>query len=442
MDDRRTMQDDYLGASAGIDAGGVHLNSTLFGGALWDIRRALDPLTADRVVYRALTGYLTPLDDFVDGRNAVLAAGRELKLTRAQLQKVAAAFDAHGIRAGWQQGLGLDSRPLLPDAAPEERPAVAEGRWVARGNEAGGTKSALYTGSTTSAAKPVRLSPDDGRTHSWPATDGKSSAWLAFDYDAQGNWRMEVLTRSLSGGPVRSLLRSTQWISEVQVSGSDVAFRGTDSATGRTRVHLSRNGAPAVELPLADGHTARGLTLKDGLLGWTESWTAGSGEVNAPTVYSIATGKVTAQYVAGDPNATSGTTTDSTLLAGGRLLWVQRPGDRTKGRSIRSGAVNGSGVTDVLPATSPLAASIATLAASDQAITFETGAHEPAGGWTHATLPKQWQLPIAGGTPQRLSCNRGSQQTAAADLGTRVLWLDSTAGRTDLVARDRPAGTC
>ncbi|MCX5205572.1 M4 family metallopeptidase [Streptomyces sp. NBC_00237] len=441
MDDRRTMKDHFLGASSDIDNGGVHLNSTIFSGALWDLRRALDPLTADRLVYRALTGYLTPLDDFVDGRNAVLAAARELKLTRAQLQSVATAFDTHGIRSGWERGLGLDSHMLLRDAASEEQPAVAGGRWVMRGRAAGKTSDALFTGSTTGTAAPTRLSPDDGRTHSWPATDGRSVAWLAIDYDAQGNREMEVLTRSLSGGPVRSLFRSARWITRVQVSGSDVAFQVSDESD-RKRVRLSRNGAPAVELPLTEGHTTNGLTLKDGTLGWTESWTARSGEVDAPTVYSIATGKVTAQYVAGDPNGGSGSTTYSLLLVGKRLLWVQAPDDPKKGSSIRSGALNGSGATDVLPADSPFATAITGIAASDQAITFDTDAYEPAGGWSHATLPKFWQLPITGGTPQRLSCNRGSQQLAAADQGTRVLWLDSTAGRTDLVVRNRPAGSC
>ncbi|MFD0350801.1 M4 family metallopeptidase [Kitasatospora aburaviensis] len=40
MDDRRTTVADYVGAPAGVDSGGVHLNSTIFSGALWDIRRS------------------------------------------------------------------------------------------------------------------------------------------------------------------------------------------------------------------------------------------------------------------------------------------------------------------------------------------------------------------------------------------------------------------
>ncbi|MFI6445918.1 M4 family metallopeptidase [Kitasatospora sp. NPDC050543] len=446
LDGHRSTVNDYLGAGAGLDGGGVHLNSTIFSGALWDIRGSLDPLTADRLVYRALADYLTPLDDFVAGRDAVLAAGRALKLNRAQLRSVAAAFDAHGIRAGWQNRLGVDSRPLLRDVSSPVAPVAADGRWVMSDNDPGTKKpAALYTGSTTSPDTPTRLSPDDGRVHGWAATDGRSAVWLAIGPDAQGKWGMEVLTRSLSGGPVRSLFHSAaQQPGEVQISGNDIAFQVTDSATGRTRVQLSHDGAPAVELPLPDGHTLSGLTLKDATLGWSESWTAGQDLVFAPTVYSIPTGKVTAQYVADAPNGGSRPVAQSTLLAGGRLLWVEVPGDRTERSSIRSGALDGSGVTDVLSGTSPYAPPRSTISitASDRAVTYGVLGSKPAGGWSNAALPKLWQIPITGGTPERLSCNRGGQYLPAADQGTRVIWLDATAGRTDLVVRNRPVGSC
>ncbi|MFI6846491.1 M4 family metallopeptidase [Kitasatospora sp. NBC_00085] len=440
LDDRRTTVDDYVGAGRGLDGGGVHLNSTIFSGALWDIRRTLDPLTADRLVYRALADYLTPLDDFVDGRNAVLAAGRALDLSPAQLRSVAKAFDGHGIRAGWQSRIGLDSRTVLPEVnSMLAAPAAANGRWVMSNSDPlGKTVPALYTGSVTGGGAPTRLSPDDGRYHIAAATDGKSAAWQVQGLDSEHRWGAEVLTRSLSGGEIRSLFRSaTQQPSEVRISGNDIAFMVSDS-DGRSRVHLSHNGAPGVELPLPDGHAPMGLTLKDGTLGWTEYWTAGEDRVYAPTVYSIAAGKVTAQYLPQDGKARIA----STVLAGGRLLWVETPGDPTKHTAIRSGAPDGSGVTDVLPGNAPYAAPSATITASDRAVTYESPSSKPSTGWSNAALPKLWQIPVTGGTPQRLSCNRGGQYQASADQGTRVIWLDATPGRTDLVVRDRPAGGC
>ncbi|MFE6746317.1 M4 family metallopeptidase [Kitasatospora purpeofusca] len=452
LDDRRTTVADYVGAPAGVDSGGVHLNSTIVSGALWDIRRTLDPLLADRLVYRALAEYLTPLDDFVDARNAVLAAGRALGLDRAQLRTVAAAFDAHGIKDGWQRRIGVDSRPLLRELSTESMaPDAAAGRWVAATAGKGAKGSmAVHTGAVTGSAEPVRLSPEDGRSHGWPATDGTTAAWVAMGPGADGNWGMEVLARPLDGGPVRSVHSgANQFVADVRVSGGDVAFLLTDHATGRSGPVLSRAGAPVVPIALPEGHQATGLAFHDGLLAWTESWQAGERTVSAPTVYSLAAGKVVAQYVVDGANAAGDTAVGSLRLAGGRLLWVETPFDRTKGSTIRSGALDGSGATDLLPAgsrpgtgTGTEPRRIASLAASDRAVTFAEAGGRVTGGTANTDLPKLWQLPLTGGTPERMSCNRGGQYSPVADRGTRVLWLDATAGRTDLVVRERAAGTC
>ncbi|MFJ8436724.1 M4 family metallopeptidase [Kitasatospora sp. NPDC094019] len=452
MDDRRTTVADYVGAPAGVDNGGVHLNSTVFSGALWDIRRTLDPLLADRLVYRALAEYLTPLDDFVDARNAVLAAGRALGLDRARLRTVAGAFDAHGIKDGWQRRIGVDSRPLLRELSTESMaPDVAAGRWVAATAGKGARGSmAVYAGAVGGSAEPTRLSPEDGRSHGWPATDGTTATWVAMGAGADGSWGMEVLARPLAGGPVRSVHRGVnQYLRDVKVSGGDIAFLMTDQATGRGGPAISRDGAPAVPIALPEGHGAAGLAFQNGLLAWTESWQAGERTVSAPTVYSLAAGKVVAQYVVDDPNTTSGTDVSGTRLVGGRLLWVETPFDPAKGSVIRSGALDGSGVTDLLPAgprpgtgTGAEPRRIAGFTASDRAVTFADAARRVTGGTKNADLPKVWQFPLTGGTPERMSCNRGGQYSPVADRGTRVVWLDATAGRTDLVVRERAAGTC
>jgi bacillolysin len=441
LDDHRTTVDDYLGALGDVDSGGEHLNSTIFSGALWDIRRTIDPLTADRVVYHALADYLTPTDDFLAGRDAVLAAGLDQGLNGRQLHALAAAFDAHGIRPGWQHRLGMDSHTLLPGIpSGMATPVAANGHWVVLANGPDGT--GLYTGTTDGHGEPVRLSPEDGRFHSWAATDGTTAVW-----EAQGGSQgpgQEVLTAPLSGqGPVRSLFKSTtQSASGLQVSGADIAFVVTDHATGRTRAQLVHDGGAAVEIPLPEGHGLADLTLRDGLLGWTETWQEGGRRVSAPTVYSIAAGKVTAQYTAHAPAGSGPSTASSTRLAGGRLLWLDTPAQATARSTIRSGAVDGSGVVDLLSADSPNAPRYTTLTASDQAVTYQLTSERPAGGWTNAALPKLWQVPLAGGAPQRLSCDRGGQYSPAADQGTRVVWLDATPGRADLVVRERPAGHC
>ncbi|MFB7470121.1 M4 family metallopeptidase [Kitasatospora sp. NPDC056184] len=441
LDDRRTTVADFLGTRHEIDAGGVHLNATIFGGALWDIRRALDPLTADRLVYRALADYLTPLDDFVAGRNAVLAAGRDLGLTKRQLRTVAAAFDAHGIKEGWQQRIGIDSRALLRDVTTGmAAPAAAHGRWVMRADGAAGV--GLYAGALDGRGTPVRLSPEDGRSHSWADTDGTNAAWVAKG-GSDPRAAQEVLTAPLSGtGPVRSVFRSTtEQVGAVRISGTDLAF--TVSSDGRTVPHVSRDGGAPVALPLPEGHSATGLVLRDGLLGWVETWQEGERLVTVPTVHSLATGTVTARFPEHAPAGSGPSLATSLALAGGRLLWLDLPDDHAARGTIRSAAPDGSGIVDLLSADFPQAPRTGPLAASDQAVTFRyENEKKPAGGWTNAALPKLWQIPLAGGAPQRVSCDRGGQYEAAADEGTRVVWLDATAGTTDLVVRDRPAGRC
>ncbi|MFJ9950738.1 M4 family metallopeptidase [Kitasatospora sp. NPDC091207] len=450
LDDRRTTVKDYIGAGLDLDSGGVHLNSTIFSGALWDIRRTLDPLTADRLVYRALTEYLTPLDDFVDGRDAVLAAGRAMNLTRAQLRSVAAAFDAHGIRAGWQSRIDTDSRALLPGASAPTGPAAGGGHWVMGSTDPNGKGGfVLYTGSTTGTGTPTRLSPDDDRMHGWAATDGTSAVWLAIGIDATGSWGTEVLTRSLSGGPIRSVFQSsTQSPVDVRISGADIAFVVRDGETNRGSVRLSRNGAPPVEVPMPEGHgvspfTASSLTLKDGRLGWIESWTAGQATVQAATAYSVATGQVTAQYALSTPDGAARPFLSSPAFAGGRLLWLQAAADPASGGdALRSGALDGSGESELLSGSSPYTPANMTFTATDQAVTFQHRGPRPSGSWSNADLPKLYQLPLTGGAPVRFSCNRGTQFSPAADQGTRVVWLDATAGRDDLVARNQPARGC
>ncbi|MFI8461576.1 M4 family metallopeptidase [Kitasatospora sp. NPDC085464] len=438
LDDHHTTVDDYVGASLSTDSGGVHLNSTIFGGALWDIRRTLDPLVADRVIYRALTEYMTPLDDFVAGRNAVLAAGRASGLTHAQLRTVAAAFDAHGIKAGWQRKLGLDSHVLLSGITNNMAAlVVADGHWVMLANTDATRKStALYTGTVTGSATPVRLSPDDGRYHSWAATDGTNAVWKAVGKDGQGVFGYELLSAPLTGaGPVRSIYHDArQEPQNIRTAGGDIVYTLRDFTTDTTRIHVVHgDGSPETVIPLPAGHGVGGLDLKDGVLAWTESWMSGQDYVNAPTAYSLAEGKVTAQYVPADPKNLA----DAVHLAGGRMLWVQTP--PTGRATIRSGALDGSGITDLLPADST-APEPYQLTVSERAVTYVSRTGRVHDDWTNARTAKLWQLPLTGGAPERVSCDRGSQDSPVADRGTRVLWLDATAGRTDLVTRERPAG--
>ncbi|MDJ1133330.1 M4 family metallopeptidase [Streptomyces iconiensis] len=443
MNDGRNAMDDYIGVTVGQDSGGVHLNSTIFSGALWDMREQLDPRTLDKVVYKALTEYMTPLDTFMDGRNAVVAAAIAMDLGLADVQKITAAFDGHMIHKDWEHHLGIDSRSVLPNVTSSfAAPSAREGRWVLSNSDATGAQlPSVYTGRTDGKGTPRRLSPDDGRWHEFPATDGTYGAWMAIGEDG-GAQSYDVLTRRLDSGKPRSVFASASVQPEdIVVDGYDVAFTGWDFTTGESAVHLARGGKTAKKIALPKGHQAWGVDMREGTLVWTEYWQGDKGLVFAPTVYDIKRGKVIAQYPPQDPSGEKASLIGATRTVGDRVLWTERAQGAGTKTAIRSGALDGSGIVDVVPADAPYAPVSTAFTASDEAVTYVNakGGQE----WTNENLAKLHQVPLGGGAePVRVSCNRGTQVAPAADSGTEVLWIDGTGGQTDLVTRPAPAGTC
>ena len=101
LNDGRRADQDYRLLSVDYDNGGVHLNSTIVGGALWDIREAIAPHFADRIINAAQTEYLTPLSDFTDLRRAVELAAKRAHASAADRAVIAKAFNDRGVvRAG------------------------------------------------------------------------------------------------------------------------------------------------------------------------------------------------------------------------------------------------------------------------------------------------------------------------------------------------------
>ncbi|MGW6401616.1 hypothetical protein [Streptomyces sp. NPDC055134] len=114
-------------------------------------------------------------------------------------------------------------------------------------------------------------------------------------------------------------------------------------------------------------------------------------------------------------------------------------GTDTGQAAVMRADADGTNRTTVVPETGDNALYAYRLTAADDAVTVLT--LPPATSWANDTLPKLYQVaPDGKGGAQRVSCHRGDQVYPAADIGTRVLWLDGTPGCTNLVERDRPAG--
>ncbi|MFD8075086.1 M4 family metallopeptidase, partial [Streptomyces sp. NPDC059718] len=431
------------------DQGGVHLNSHIFGGALWDIRESLGGELADSIVYKALTSYITPLDGFTEGRDAVIAAAKSLHVKGDRLAKVKKAFDAHGIVPGWEQNLGLDSDVLLgrlgtleTGVANDIGPATGGGWWaVPRSSADSAAPYAVWTGRTDGKGKPRRISPDDGRYHLSPVTDGKRVVWLAVGdtYD--------LMSAPVTGGPAKRLYSTASAsIGSLSMDGDTVAWYENDDQ-GRTTLRYLKDSDPAprtVPLNRPDATAgdadvrAESPSVKDGRIAYTVSgwWGDDPGHRRAVVdVYDTRTGRT----ALGTPGRAVWTSPPVATSSGVYWLADEDPFDEGQSALRRSG-LDATGTTDVIPATSSATIGAWTLTASDTAVTLTVDPMSPTG------LPyldtKLYQYTAKGAPLGRVSCSPGRQTHAVAATGGRVLWLDTTTTSFDLVTRDRPAGEC
>ena len=429
LNDGATMTGDFTGVTTEWDNGGVHLNSTIFSGALWDIRERLGGTIADRLVYKALTQYLTPLDDFADGREAVLAAARSMRLGWLQQLVVRVAFDARGIRAGWEHRIGVDSSVLLAGVTTTATGSAAAGGWWVTSNSStdGSQPYAVYAGRTGSHRAPARLSPDDGRYHVYPHTDGTTAAWAAY-----GPSDVKIMTRRLAGGPATVLATIGYPLLNLRVGGDTVAFQ-INHVTG-TDVLLMKPGWSGPQF--VDGGSYRIQTffpdLSGGKVSYIKRWFDATGNHVAAAVLDLGSGTETLM-----PELPGGA--GAPVMTSRYVVWpVDTDGDQTDISVYRAG-LDGTGLRRLVDENGSGPSLMSRLDATDTAVTFD---HWPGGELTNRNLPKLYQVPLDGGASRRVSCNRGAQTWFAADTGSRVVWHDGTLGRTDLVTRSRPAHRC
>ncbi|WEH36486.1 M4 family metallopeptidase [Streptomyces sp. AM 4-1-1] len=441
LNDGRTTTRSFIGFDFINDNGGVHQNSTIFGGALWDAREDLGPDLTDRIVYKALTEYLTPLDGFTEGRAAVLAAAKDLGVKSADQKTLQRAFTAHGIVPGWELAIGSDSDVLLGRINTTGTGPDAGGGWwaVSKSNEDGSEPYSVWAGRTDGKGQPKLISPNDGRYHDNPATDGKTVVWTAHGVDG-----VDLLARPLAGGPVKILWHGRSASGPVSVDGDVVAFD-----------HANIGGRAAVSyLSLKDPQNIH--NFGGGTYQRSHSSSANHGKVAyqsrnrvrgvtyalTTNVIDVATGVKTVVQQAPDE-----TTLGPTAINGTRVFWLLEDWSGENDTIVlRSAALDGSGVVDLTPATGPDALYGRSVTASETAVTV--GAYVPDDEIRNESLPKLYQFDANGSVDEpgtskgRVSCNRGTQTWGAAVDGSQVVWLDSTTGTTNLVTRTRPTGRC
>ncbi|WP_405764697.1 M4 family metallopeptidase [Actinacidiphila glaucinigra] len=444
----------FLGLPLGssYDNGGVHVNSTIFSGALWDIRESLGGELADQIVYKALTSYITPLDGFDEGRDAVIAAARSLHVKGDRMAKVKKAFDAHGIVPGWEKDLGLDSDVLLGRlgtlmsfVGTGNVPSARGDWWAAPKSSADGTEPyAVWTGRTDGKGKPRQISPVDGRSHLSPVTDGKRVVWVAVgDVPGDDPWARtyDILSAPVGGGPVKTLYSTGTEISGLSVDGDTVAWSRRDEATSLQRVLYVKGGDTTPrEVPVGrDYNQTVEPAVKDGRIAYIHDGLFDGTYGIVMEVFDTRTGKTTALGAPSQPEWIS----TPVITAAGVYWLIDTDYTDDDFTTLRRASVDGSTVTDVIAEKGPRPVRAYGLTASDTAVTLTLySSFSQVFDDYNDSLAKLWQFTPQGDPLGRVSCSHGQQSNAAAGTGSRVLWMDTTTTDTDLVTRARPAGTC
>lgn len=445
----------FVGAPLGsaYDNGGVHLNSTIFSGALWDIRESLGGKLADKIVYRALTSYMTPLDGFDEGRDAVVAAARSLGVRGGRLNTVKHAFAAHGIVRGWEKSLGVDSKTLLGHLGtlPQftgtgNAPATGGGWWaVPKSPRADSTAPySVWVGRTDGRGKARQVSPDDGRSHLSPVTDGRRVVWVAVGTpspDDPYSHTYDILAAPVRGGALKTLYSTTSQIGGLSVDGDTVAWSMRDEQTGLQRVHYLKGDSTTPQVvPLGrDYNEALMPAVKDGRIAYVHEGLFNGTYGIVVEDYDIADGTTTALGTPSMPEWIS-----APVVTSSGVYWLLDT-DYTDDdfTTLRRADLDGSHVTDLIPEKGPNPVRAYGLAATDTAITLTVYApyfqqfDDP-----NDALAKLYQFTPRGTPLGRVSCAVGQQSNPAAGQRSQVLWMDTTTTDTDLVTRNHPAGTC
>ena len=430
--------EDYGYYLVDFDNGGVHLNATIYGGALWDIRETLGPEKADRYIYGGLNNS-TPLSDFVDGREAIVLAARELAPTPEEGDTDAAAieqiFTEHGIVEGWESPTPSDAVTLVRNASPLALsaftpPAVSGSRFIlgdyANEEDACCKPLQIFVGNVRRPVRLKRVGQDrDPETldDESPDISGRRAVWSHLTVE-RGRVDASVSTRVL-GGRARQLAdaRGFQW--HPSVDGRLVAWE--DTRDGDTDIWARRVGRrPRKVIDL------RGEQLLPQVSGdWIAWWDVGSGFSGIPRIgmKNFATGR---RITLRPP--TRFTFMGPPTLGPRHAFWYQDP-DADLPVALMKARIGSTKSTALIRESSQRAPrwrglSLALIAANKDFVAYTD---ERTLGGRDLRL-----LPVGGGVSVPVTSNRGDQAYPGLSLGRRVVFLDGSQGRTDLVARTVP----
>lgn len=427
-----------------LDSGGVHLNSDIFAGALWDIREDLGA-AADAYIYKALAEYQTPLDDFVDGRDAVLGAAEALDAPQPHINAIAGAFDAKGIVDGWESAATTtDSTVLVSDVTAMTElcpisggpPRTSGQRFVFADFTSDSnicTRSAdVYAGSLAGGSL-VKIGSGGsfvGVPNGSPDIAGRRVVWTQTQGLRGNNFDVDVRSKVV-GGASKTLAGGTgiQWFPAI-----DGKLLVWENYTNRTGTNIKARTVSGETFTVSARRTEEYLPQVEGK--WVAWWDQGNGSA-APTIRAknVSTGAIMTVKAAPGAQFVS-----PPALGGGHIVWYQDD-DLDGVGSILAVPLGGTRIKELAgpgdaaaPTWDPASFFYAMPAVNDGHVVY---AGDQRAGATEFGRDL-FIVPLTGGAPVPVTDNRGDQAHPALASGRRVLWLDASLGRADLVTRVVP----
>ncbi|MFB6673530.1 M4 family metallopeptidase [Streptomyces sp. NPDC056390] len=443
LNDGRSAQKDFEPIPLDIDNGGVHYNSTIVGGALWDIRKNLDPKLADRIIYRSAQNYLTPLSGFTDMRNAVTLAAKSLKVSKADLAVIAEAFDAHGIERGWEQKGGThDGTTIGADVLPayevyggiDEQAAQISGDTYAIGHgdaiawDRGSAAFGITVGRFDKHAK-HELAQKDAYLLD-PSLDEHRVVFTRITADGIGVYQ----AGDKGQGAVRKVVDTPDADETEPVTEKGALAYVSTTADGEQDVLLRKADGTTVNVTPEAGTKASRLAMKNGTIAWV------GGDGTYLYVYDIATGKTQNRRMSG--------------WLFGAVTDVQLTSDRVFYRTttsflVTANAIEAAPVSDLTQSKrlkAPSQLYFGQFSVTDDHFAYSSSdAWGGLGGWTgpwKAQVAPTADVLAGTATYRRVSCSSGTQLAPSLGDGQRIAWLDTSAAATDVVTRKTFAGTC
>jgi Zn-dependent metalloprotease len=444
LNDGRDVED-YSFYLVDYDNGGVHDNSTIFSGALWDIREQLEPDFADQIMYRALT-ITPPVADFADGRNAIHLAAEQLSATPEQLDVIDAAFDRKQIMEGWDDSPGQsDSKSLLEDVTPlgfyNAAPQVSGSRYVVGTY---GDKELMFeepqdivVGNVSGTGFPVKVN-NDGEPKvlydELPDISGEQVVW-ARGLDAGGGDVTFDVVRAKLGGDVRTITATPAFEWFPSIDGNLVAWERFSG--GATDIWARRIGRLPKRITSGGGDELFPQVSETKVAWWDN-------RADRIGIKDFKTGKKTI-IKHSNPGAFLG----PPALNDTHVFWFQDANNDGTGAIMRA-KHNGKGKkalvkesSEIAPVYDGIALEPPRISANNSYLVYvdEYGFTVPDYDSEHVGRDV-WHLPVTAGSPRLVTCNRGDQAYASIGNGQRAVWLDGSLGRTDLMTRAKPRTTC